>query len=238
MATPELGLWVLCDGMGGHQAGAEASRLATEVMVYQVKEGKNLKVSVAAAHAAVLKLGDEIADKEKAVRRPGTTLAALQVAGESYEIVWVGDSRVWLWDGNNLKCLTTDHSVVQDLVNWGDITEAEALNHPQRHQLTQALGVTDSEKLRIEEISGRWQPKVETLFLTSDGAFCHTDPEAAARVLLKTNTPQEIVEIMIAESLARGSEDNITVVAVSCRKSFLQSAFLRMGQTLRRKTVK
>jgi len=228
-AFPELGLWVLCDGMGGHAAGAEAAARAVAEVAAGVRAGRELTDAVAQAHLAVVELGEELLREDKPERRPGCTVVALRLHPEAAsagdnpgagvvieaEIVWVGDSRAWHWDGTNLTRLTTDHSVVQDLVNWGDLTEAEALVHPQRHQLVQALGVAGRGKLQPGRWCGTFRPQAEMIIITSDGAFCHEMLLDKAEIILKNiNEPQEMVKKMIAESLHQGGEDNITVVAV------------------------
>ena len=242
-AFPEVGIWVLADGMGGHVAGAEAAVRAVAVVAAEVRAGKSLPLAVECAHLEVIRLGEELLRDDKTGRHPGCTVVALRlysVAGVTdsavvpdsenvvvadfdaeaevvtYEIVWVGDSRAWLWDGRKLSRLTTDHSIVQDLVNWGDLTEEEALEHPQRHQLSQALGVGGRDhKLRPGCLSGTFNPQTEMIILTSDGAFCHDQlPDTAVKLLQDSSEPEEIVSKMIGESLGLGGEDNVTVVAV------------------------
>lgn len=228
-AVEDLGLWVLCDGMGGHAAGAEAAARAVEVIEAEVRGGRNLLEAVELAHLAVGQLGSELLRDDETSRRPGTTVVALRTELDKYEIVWVGDSRAWAWDGKTFACLTTDHTVVQDMVNWGDLTEDEALRHPQRHQLSQALGADGRGKLRPGRIFGSWNPQTEVIILTSDGAFCHESPSLAAVLLNGAQEPEEIVTRMIAESLRRGGEDNVTVVAVGNRVA--HGAAVRMNST-------
>jgi protein phosphatase len=102
-AFPELGLWVLCDGMGGHAAGAAAAGRAVAMIEAEIRAGQSLTAAVESAHRAVIGLGDELQRDDKESRRPGSTVVALRVGSAaadidnsqtaSYEIVWVGDSR-------------------------------------------------------------------------------------------------------------------------------------------------
>ena len=200
--------------MGGHAGGAEAAAKAVTVIETEVRGGRSLIDAVAKAHLAVVGLGDELPREDKTSRRPGTTVVALWADFERYEIIWVGDSRAWLWHGQSLECLTTDHTVVQDLVNWGALTQAEVLQHPQRHHLTQALGVVRRGKLQPGRVSGSWNPQKEVILLTSDGTFCHDLPDLTAHLPATAREPEEIVTKMISESLRLGGEDNVTVVAV------------------------
>lgn len=214
LARAEQGLFILCDGMGGHSGGAEAARRAAQSLAAELDRGTDLLAAVAAANQAVIAFGDELLARETGARRPGTTLVALRLGENQYESVWVGDSRAWLFSDDKLTPLTTDHSLVQELVNWGDISAAEALAHPRRHQLTQALGVVEPEALRPGRVSGRI-PADAFFLLTSDGALCHENPAAAAALLWTTDNPRTIVEKLIAASLENGAQDNITVLAVA-----------------------
>ncbi|MEA3332348.1 MAG: protein phosphatase 2C domain-containing protein, partial [Pseudomonadota bacterium] len=202
--SAELGFWLLCDGMGGHAAGAEAAARAVAVIEAEVRGGRSLLDAVAKAHLVVIELGNDLLCEDKTSRRPGTTVVALKADFAKYEIVWVGDSRAWLRHDGELELLTTDHSVVQDLINWGDLTQVEALQHPQRHQLSQALGVAGKGELRPGRVSGRWNPQAEVILLTSDGAICHEMPGLAANLLANVREPEEMVTKMISESLRRG----------------------------------
>src|SRR5690606_19335708 len=133
------------DGMGGHQHGEVASALVRDAIVEQVARGGGLVEAVRDA-------GERLFGHSSATRDPlpmGTTVACLRLAGDRYEVAWVGDSRIYLWQGGLLRQVSHDHSLVQELVASGQLDPALAERHPQRNVLTQALGVTATAQLHI-----------------------------------------------------------------------------------------
>jgi protein phosphatase len=136
LSREDLGLFLVCDGMGGHGGGERASRLATATVEKEIGCGRTLQEAVLAAHAAVAEL-----EADPGALRPGSTIVALHLAGGGYQLAWVGDSRAWLIEGGKIRQLTVDHTVTEQMVAWGDLRPEEALHHPDRHRLTQALGV-------------------------------------------------------------------------------------------------
>ncbi|MCZ6852399.1 MAG: protein phosphatase 2C domain-containing protein [Gammaproteobacteria bacterium] len=133
----QSGFWVVADGMGGHAAGDVASALVCETILAERKSGVSMRDTVTSAHAAVV----GVATRDVAKAGMGATVVAVQITRDQAEVVWVGDSRCYLWRGGSLEAVTKDHSLVQHLLNTGKITEAEAANHPERHVITQTLGV-------------------------------------------------------------------------------------------------
>ena len=120
-----LGLYVIADGMGGHASGEVASKIAVAVIEEKVTQGLTLVDAIEQAHLAILE-GVENGEGKKGM---GTTIVAVQLHENEYTLAWVGDSRAYLWDGV-ISQLTKDHSMVQMLIDSGQITEAEARVHP------------------------------------------------------------------------------------------------------------
>ena len=149
MPTPELGLWLVADGMGGHEHGEVASALARDTLVHEINEGAPLAQAVQRADEEII----QHSSKKAEALPMGTTIAALRLRDSDYEVCWVGDSRVYMWNGE-LKQLSQDHSYVQELIQQGAITHEQARTHPHRNVVTQALGVTDPQSLRVETIRG------------------------------------------------------------------------------------
>ena len=141
LEAPDLRLWAVADGMGGHAHGEVASRTALHALKSAVLEGRDLADAVTAANRATW----------EAARRQGsdmgTTLVALRLHPEAGELAWLGDSRAYRWDGQVLSRLTTDHTVVQDWVDQGRISAREARGHPYGHVLTRAVGLEPDEPL-------------------------------------------------------------------------------------------
>lgn len=207
-AEPQIGLWLVADGMGGHDLGEVASAIARDTVKEQCQAGKSLPEAVQAAAERIV---DMSRDRQSAMPM-GTTLVAAQLKDEQYEVAWVGDSRVYHWNGE-LKQITSDHSYVQELVDQGAISAEQAKTHPHRNVVTQALGVTEPSSLRIDTVSGQLASG-EMLLLCSDGLTEEVDDEYIAYVLAQQLDPQETVDHLILAALDHGGSDNVTVLLV------------------------
>ncbi|MDI1230924.1 MAG: protein phosphatase 2C domain-containing protein [Methylobacter sp.] len=211
LALPQLGLWVIADGMGGHQAGEVASGITIREIARSIEQGMPLGEAIEAAHRAIQTAalqGDGAADM-------GSTVVALKLDGMHYEIAWVGDSRAYLWNGT-LHQLTTDHSYVQMLLNAGLITESEIPGHPSRNVITQALGVGGADKvnIKVDLVSGELGES-DILLLCSDGLSGEVADDDIAAILAETTDAQTRVDRLIAAALEAGGKDNMTVIAIN-----------------------
>ncbi|TLY49063.1 MAG: serine/threonine-protein phosphatase, partial [Gammaproteobacteria bacterium] len=142
---------------------------------------------------------------------------ALRVTGANdYEVCWVGDSRIYLWNGA-LKQISQDHSYVQELIAQGAITQEQARTHPHRNVVTQALGVTDPQSLRVETLRGTLDPGMQIL-LCSDGLTEEVDDAQISATLSRSDlSAQECVDHLILAALDGGGSDNVTVILVRSR---------------------
>ncbi|MGH8215091.1 MAG: PP2C family protein-serine/threonine phosphatase [Rhodanobacteraceae bacterium] len=213
-ADADLGLFLVADGLGGHEHGELASALARDAVVGSARGGKGLS-------DAALRANDEILaypHPDASMAPMGTTLAALRLGGDySFEIACVGDSRIYLWSQGSLKQLSRDDSVVQELVEQGTITADEARSHPQRNQITQALGITPPEALKIQPLTGRCSAGMQFLLCT-DGLTEELDDARIAAVLSRTDlAAQECIDHLLLAALDAGGRDNITAVLVRIR---------------------
>ena len=204
-------LFAIADGMGGAQAGEVASRLAAAA----IEEGasaiageEGVATVVRAANTRIF----ERAVHDPAVAGMGTTATVAVVDEDAGRLVLahVGDSRAYLYRAGSLEQLTTDHSLVGELVRSGRLTEAEAAVHPHRSVITRALG-TDAEvevdTLTVDVVPG------DLVLLCSDGLSAMVRDEEIARVLEATGgAPREAAEALVAAANAAGGEDNVTVV--------------------------
>ena len=196
----ELGLWLVADGMGGHACGEVASALARETIVREIRDGTPLAQAI------------RIADEE-IIR---TTVVAVRVRGNRFEVAWVGDSRAYLWRDGNLAQLSQDHSYVQELIAQGALTSEQARSHPHRNVVTQALGVTDPNHLNVETMTGELRPGMQ-LLLCSDGLTEEVDDKGIASTLRHDDcSAQECVDTLIAAALDGGGSDNVTAILVRC----------------------
>lgn len=221
------GLYIVADGMGGHAAGEIASGLAIRGAAEAVmrsyltptletdapEEEARLKEVV---RKAALQANDFVRREAEARGNDmGTTLTMALVAGDRAVVGNVGDSRTYLYRGGELRRLSKDHSLVQRLVDLGQITDEEIYTHPQRNAVLRSLG--DKADIEVDVFSLRLRPG-DALLLCSDGQWEMTrDPEMAA-ILAQHDDPQTAAEALVAAANRAGGEDNITVVLVKFEK--------------------
>jgi protein phosphatase len=213
-ADGDLGLWLVADGMGGHEHGEVASALARDTLVREVGKGAELVRAIQLADEEIIKHSTRRAE----ALPMGTTIAALRMtASGEFEVAWVGDSRVYLWNGEGLKQLSQDHSYVQELIDQGAITSEQARSHPHRNVVTQALGVTDPQSLRVESVRGQLGGGMQ-LLLCSDGLTEEVKDTAIAAIVGRQElSAQECVDHLILAALDGGGSDNVTVILVRAR---------------------
>ncbi len=209
VADPQLGLWIVADGMGGHESGEVASRIAADFIHEQLSHGAGLQEAAARAHDVVTLAAQE------GLGQPGmgSTLVALQLRDARYEVVWVGDSRAYLWQDGGLRQLTRDHSFVQKMLDEGQISSAEAVNHPYRNVITQALGVADLDRVEVGAVSGTLC-QGEVVLLCSDGLTGEVSEEEIGTVLHGADNLQVAAQALVDSALEHGGSDNITVLLV------------------------
>lgn len=204
VAAPPL--FAVCDGMGGALAGEVASGLAAEVLAASITEGLDLRVAVERANAAVFAKSHG----DSAHAGMGTTLTAALLEDGFARIVHVGDSRAYLLRGGELTQVSSDHSMVAELVKAGRLTAAEAASHPHKSVLTRALGTEPEAQLdeyTIDVLPG------DVLLLCSDGLSGPVPAEAIARCLALPNA-EDAAQKLIREARRRGGPDNISAVVV------------------------
>jgi PPM family protein phosphatase len=211
LARPDLGLWLIADGMGGHDAGEVAASIVRDYICEAIAHGKPLKTAILQAHHAV----KDAANNNIGSPGMGTTVVALRMHGIQYEVAWVGDSRAYLWSGGKLSQISTDHSYVQTLVDSGAITREEMATHAQRNVITQSLGVATLDDVIVDSVSGTFQPG-EKILLCSDGLSDFVDDAEIEHTLARTyESNQAQVDRLIAKALGNGGGDNITIEIIS-----------------------
>jgi len=207
-------LALVADGMGGHQAGHIASQLATGIIRSHVKARlKNKAAAAGVLQEAVQNANSEIfvhAQNDRGLSGMGTTVTALFLHGGIAEIAHVGDSRAYLFRQKKLRQLTNDHSLVQELVDAGSISPAQARRHPQRHLLTRVLGTSAS--ISVDKICSRIQPG-DLFLLCTDGLTGELTDDKIETVL-RSYRPATAVEQLVRQALRMGGHDNITALLV------------------------
>jgi len=222
-AEAELGLWLVADGMGGHDLGEVASAIARDTVVEQYRAGNELSECIRQAAAKIIDHS-----KSRPSNLPmGTTLVATTVKDHQYEVAWVGDSRVYLWNGS-LNQLTSDHSYVQELVDQGAISPEQAKTHPHRNVVTQALGVTEPESLRVDMVKGDLLEN-HMLLLCSDGLTEEVDESQIEAILSQDMDAQEKVDHLILAALDHGGSDNVTVLLVGHDLGLISNSVAESG---------
>lgn len=211
---PKLGLWIVADGMGGHEGGETASVIAADFIVEKIGAGETLEKSIAQAHHAIKQASKE----GKGPEGMGTTVVALKLFNNNYEIGWVGDCRAYLWNGASLTQLTKDHSYVQHLVDTGVISADESDHHPYQDVLLQALGAKNVDDVNVDCIAHELY-KNEQILLCSDGLTKELTVEDIVDILTRDKlNEQEKVDCFIEAALKEKGKDNISVVLVSADK--------------------
>lgn len=212
LSCPELGLWVIADGMGGHASGEIASAIVSETIKTKVSDGDDLADAIQSSHQAILKA----AANGHGGQGMGSTVVALQAINDHYSIAWVGDSRAYLWSplsATPLARITTDHSYVQMLYQTGVISEDELDSHPEKNIITQCLGSIELDTVSVDAIEGEWH-RNEWILLCSDGLTDAVPDEVIADILSNTASIQTATRDLINSALSFGGKDNITVAVV------------------------
>lgn len=211
LALPDQGIWLVSDGMGGHDGGDFASQTVVEAVAAippdlpAAERMQALRVAIGRAH-------DQI--RAESVRRGGRTIGATVVAllliDGHFVAFWAGDSRLYRLRGGAIELLTTDHSLVADLVLAGEMSWDEADQLPEANTITRAAGVGDTPGL--EKIRGEVRPG-DRFLLASDGLYKHAGFESLRRVL-STATIETVAETLLQIALDGGGDDNVSVIVV------------------------
>lgn len=219
LSCPDLGLWVVADGMGGHAAGEVASAIVSETIKTKVYEGKRLTDAIQNSHRQVL----AAAANGEGGQGMGSTVVAMHSHGKHYEIAWVGDSRAYLWSPQGqppLRQMTTDHSYVQMLYQTGAISEEELDTHPEKNIITQCLGSLELDAVNVGHVEGEWKAG-EKMLLCSDGLSDIVTRAEIAQVIAANSNAHQATKALINLALARGGKDNITVSMIEGPSSLL-----------------
>lgn len=212
---PEQGLFILADGMGGHNAGEVASRLACKVISERLLQDKipqrrtrgALEEAVQEAHQAIRHEAQANADYEGM----GTTVVALWLRGKSAYWAHVGDSRIYRFRNERLKQLTVDHSLVNEYVQQGLLSPEEARTAPMRSVILQAVGTSGD--LAVETGRQPWKPG-DVFLACSDGLSDFVTLDQLEQILLTAADLEEAARNAVECVKLLGAPDNITVILV------------------------
>jgi len=227
LMEPELGLFVVADGLGGHAAGEVASRIVVEKIgdfithtaerdrtwpvEYEMDlsyDGNRLKGALLLADQGIL--SDIQGNPER--ESMGSTVVACLVQGDRVTLVHVGDSRAYLLNASGIRQVTRDHSWVAEQVENGILTPDEARHHPFRNVITQALGNGGELDVAVQEVQVQ---ELDRILLCSDGLSGMVQDQAIWDIVSQAVNVETATQNLINKAMKNGGEDNITVVIVA-----------------------
>ena len=200
----------VADGMGGHNAGEVASAMAIQVFSEEMR--KTGDITAGALHTAVARANEAVYRKaldNAGMSGMGTTFSALAEQGETAYLAHVGDSRIYLVRRGAILQLTTDHTLVEEMVQKGLITPREARVHPKRNIITRALGTEESVQIDIVQMGTR---PGDAFFLCSDGMTNYVDEREILRTAMSEREWPEKLKHLVSIALENGGADNITAL--------------------------
>lgn len=210
----DKGIFIVADGMGGHKAGGVASQIAVVTLYNKLSElnadyEKGIKEAFAFANREIYE--KSIADEE--LKGMGTTAVACIAMNNSIYIAHIGDSRAYLIRKKSISRLTIDHSVVEELLKKGKITESEAKNHPMKNVITDALGV---EEKAITDIKVIKLNKNDAILLCTDGLSNSLSTEQILKICI-SNNEDDVPKQLAGAAAVGGSTDDISAVYIICK---------------------
>ncbi|MCX2898335.1 PP2C family protein-serine/threonine phosphatase [Pseudomonas mandelii] len=212
--APERGLWVVADGMGGHQGGDIASQLIVASLAelpVQDDFDERVKSIRQCLHWLNRRLGMELTvTTERLDSIMGSTVVALLVEGNRASCIWAGDSRCYLWRGQRLYQLSKDHSLQQQLLDEQQMSIEQAMAHPAANALTRAVGA--AEQLTLDVLELEVYPG-DAFLLCSDGLYQGLTSDALGNALSLT-APQVALERLFDSALRGSARDNLTAVVI------------------------
>ena len=228
--TPEVGLYIVADGMGGHQSGEVASKDVVRAVVEHIQENLNILQAAPKVKRATVRLEHMTTPGEvlqQAIQRAnqilytakrsigsnrGTTITAALVVGDSCSIANVGDSRTYLFHNEELCQITRDHSLVASMLAAGMIKPEEVRSHPQRNQILRQLG--DKPNVEVDIFSAMLAAG-DKLILCSDGLWEMVLDEEIQNLVAQSPTAQAASDRLVELANRAGGEDNISVMVIS-----------------------
>ena len=206
-------LFVVADGMGGHNAGDYASSHGVKTLVEEIRNDadfnpvKVIRHAIESANTELLKRAED----DDALRGMGTTIVAATIVGQYAYVANIGDSRLYVIE-KQIQQITRDHSLVQEMVRMGEIGEEEARNHPKKNIITRALGVEKS--VEIDFFDFRLQPDT-VILMCSDGLSNMVDDHKIEEIIHSSvKSLTEKGRALVEEANKNGGKDNIAIVLV------------------------
>ena len=213
LLMPGVGLFAVADGMGGHRGGRVASHMVTGELIRIATElgrpldGEELTEALADINRKVHQTGQESAE----LFNMGSTCVAISVMGGRVHLAYLGDSRAYLIRTGEIQQLTSDHRVIQPMLDRGEISEDEARTHPMRNVLTRSVGVEADVEVSTADIPIE---NGDRILLCSDGLSDLVPPDALLEKVLDHVNLEDLATELVDSANAAGGHDNISVVVV------------------------
>ncbi|WP_341456641.1 Stp1/IreP family PP2C-type Ser/Thr phosphatase [Clostridium oryzae] len=213
--SDSLNIYIIADGMGGHNAGEVASKTAVESVIEYVKKAEQISDIGNLLKRAIIYANDEVnklSQQDDQLNGMGTTITACITDGDNYIVANVGDSSCYVLADKKLIKVTKDHSLVQQLIDEGSITEDEGKNHPNKNIITRAVGTGSDIEVDLFELDTN---NLEKIILCTDGLTNEIELDDMSRILDESNSDnmqacRELVEL----AKKNGGRDNITVMVI------------------------
>ncbi len=231
-ALTSRSLIAVADGMGGHAAGEVASRIAISTLAKESEVFANIDVDLESAddlYAATPSLIDATI-AEYAIENPeltgmGTTLSSLFLRNGEVAAIHIGDSRIYRLRGNSFEQLSTDHTVIQELLDQGAITEADVATHPQRSVLTQVLMGDGRNQIALSI----YEAKADDRFLLCSDGLTTALGDKEIKAILKSKARGAAVDALVEGAYANGAPDNVTVIVADVLGNDIQEPLTFLG---------
>jgi serine/threonine protein phosphatase PrpC len=211
---PEIGLWAVADGMGGHAHGDIASKIVVDGLA-GVQDFSSADSFQNAARNRINAANDNLVQRAAQAGVMGATIVNLLVHQDRFSCLWAGDSRAYLYRSGVLRRLTRDHTVVQEMVDAGVLSAREAKGHPKAHVITRAVGA--HAPLQLDMISGSLQAG-DRFLLCSDGLTAVLSEQTIADGMLRAPL-EAAAERMLQQAISAGAPDNVTLVLVAVERA-------------------
>lgn len=208
----EFKIYVVADGMGGHNAGEVASKMAAQRIVSYVSENFLFEKVEELIVAAIKKVNEDIfkfSNTNETLNGMGTTVTACFINKKFIHVANVGDSCCFVIRNNEIKKITKDHSLVQELVDSGSISEKEAENHPKKNIITRALGTSNTVSIDVFQLENN---ENDIYILCSDGLTNELTREEILKVVIEEENYTNMANKLVYLAKEKGGRDNITVL--------------------------
>jgi len=215
-------LYIVADGMGGHNAGEIASSMAVDLVAAHIKQncgmledGKGAQELIRSAVQKANRIVFEASISQSSYSGMGTTLSMALIIDRILYVAHVGDSRIYLVRKSNIKKLTEDHSLVAELLKTGSIKPEEASNHPQRNVITRALGTESTIEVDVFQWELEWD---DYIIICTDGLSNMVSEEEMLSSINNSKDINEACDLLIDRAKEKGGFDNITVIIIQMCK--------------------